>query len=194
LTSPTELAGPLRRAFEHVGTATGQMRKELAEAVARLFAGTLGEPRTLSEAEFERIDRVVALAVRLRGAVDRDRHTREVEYIFGAEGPARLGLTLERLLAGLDTLSVNRATAMDVVEAVAKDSVPPLRRRAYEFLAGRQDLVGGPEFVPTSAVAEALGLPTNTARRALEDLAAYALVKRIAGGQGKADQWCAQEP
>ena len=74
------------------------------------------------------------LVVRLRGAVVRDRQSREIEAVYGAEGTARIGLTLERLLAGLDTLGVERETAMKVVEAVALDSVPPSRRRAYEYL------------------------------------------------------------
>ena len=50
-----------------------------------------------------------ALVVRLRGAVERDRQSREIEAVLGAEGPARIGLCLERLLAGLDTLGVPRA-------------------------------------------------------------------------------------
>jgi hypothetical protein len=61
--------------------------------------------------------------VRLRGAVDRDRYSRELEFIFGAEGTARLGLTLERLLAGLDTLGVDRAIAFGVVETVSAISL-----------------------------------------------------------------------
>ncbi len=159
------------------------MRKELAEAVVRLFAGPRPEPRPLDDVEFRRLDRVVSLVVRLRGAVERDRHSREVEAIYGEEGTARIGLTLERLLAGLDTLGVERATALDVVEAVAMDSVPPLRRAAYEHLCAAG------EAVETPHVAQALDLPTNTVRRALEDLAAYHLVSRQHGGSGNADKW-----
>src|SRR5262249_31931251 len=83
----TPNVGPPRGGLAPAGIATQPMRSELAEAVARLFAGKLAEPRPLSETEFERLDRIATLAVRLRGAVDRDRHTREMEYVFGAEGP-----------------------------------------------------------------------------------------------------------
>jgi hypothetical protein len=89
-----------------------------------------------------------------------------MEAVYGAEGTGRLGLTLDRLLAGLDTLGVERETALDVVEAVAMDSVPPLRRAAFEYLRDH------PGKAETSTVAQAINLPTNTVRRALEDLAA----------------------
>jgi predicted ArsR family transcriptional regulator len=71
-----------------------------------------------------------------------------------------------------------------VVESVALDSVPPLRRKAFEHL---RDSKG--EMVETAVVAAALGLPTITVRRALEDLAAYGLVRRYAQGPGKPDLW-----
>jgi hypothetical protein len=172
-------------ALRHSGTATGQMRKELAEAVAHLFARERPAPRPLIEGgeEFQRLDRVVSLVVRLRGAIERDRRTMEIEAIYGAEDTARIGLTLERLLAGLDVLGVERELALDVVEAVAKDSVPPLRRRAYEYLQS----LGC--HASTAAVAKVLGLPTVTVRRGLEDLAAYQLVERTVQGQGKPDLW-----
>jgi hypothetical protein len=175
--------GQFKRALQHAGAATQQMRKELAEAVERLFAGRRSEPRLLNDAELCRLDRVVSLVVRLRGAVERDRHSREIEAVYGEEGTARIGLTLERLLAGLDSLGVERAMALDVVETVAMDSVPPLRRAAYEYLCAS----GG--SVDTPQIAQALDLPTNTVRRALEDLAAYHLVSRQHGGSGNADKW-----
>ena len=92
--------GQFQRALKHGGKATTQMRQELAEAVAQLFAGRRAEPRPISEDEIERIDRTINLVVRLRGTVVRDRRTRELDMILGAEGTARIGLALERLLAG----------------------------------------------------------------------------------------------
>lgn len=183
--------GQFARALQHAGAATGQMRKELAQAVSRLFASPLREPRPLADEEFARLDRAVTLVVRLRGAVERDRNSREIEAIYGAEGTARIGLTLERLLAGLDTLGLDREIALDVVEQVAMDSVPPLRRRAYEYLISLRPDLTGIAKAETSAVAKVLGLPTVTVRRALEDLAAYGLVERVSQGAGKADLWTA---
>jgi hypothetical protein len=190
--------GQFRRALEHVGDATQQMRKELAYAVACLFAGRRPEPRPISDAEIDRIDRIISLVVKLRGPVERDRNTREIEAVYGAEGTARIGLTLERLLAGLDTLGVDRATALDVVESVAFDSVPPIRRNAYGFLDAEdvereeiEDEEGNriASGTSTPTVAKALGLPTITVRRALEDLAAYGLLMRIKQESPKPDLW-----
>ena len=176
--------GQFRRALRHVGPLSKQMRKELAEAVAGLFAGRKAEPQPISDDEAERIDRVISLAVRLRGAVERDRFHRDIQAVYGAEGTARIGLTLERLLAGLDTLGVDRAKSMEIVEAIALDSVPPARRRAYEYL---HNSTAPTETTPK--VAAALGLPTVTVRRVLEELAAYELIKRTSQGQGNPDLW-----
>jgi hypothetical protein len=175
--------GQFEQALKHMGAASAQMRKELAESVARLFTGRPPKPRNLSAAEIAHINNIIMKVVRLRGPVERDRSSREVEAVYGAEGTARIGLTLVMLLNGLDTLGVDRNTALEVVESVAMDSVPPIRRKAYEHLNALDKPAG------TSAVANTLALPTITVRRALEDLAAYELIQRIGQGQGKSDLW-----
>ncbi len=179
---PTPGRQQFTRALDHVGATTKQMRQELTEAVARLFAGRRAEPNPISKDEIEAIGAAISLAVRLRGAVARDFRSREIEAIYGAEGTARIGLALERLLAGLDTLGVERKTALQVVRRVALDSVPPLRRRAYDCVRRYRD-------VETTDVAVELGLPTVTTRRILEELAAHGLISRTSQGQGKADKW-----
>jgi hypothetical protein len=171
-----------KRALRHVGGSISQMRKELAGAVTRLFAKRRTEASQINDAETEAIGEAIALAVRLRGTVMRDYRSREIEQILGAEGTARIGLALERLLAGLETLGMKRSAALAVVKDVALDSVPPLRRRAYEY-------VPKDNTVETTAVAVELGLTTTTTRRILEDLAAHGLVVRTSQGQGKPDLW-----
>jgi hypothetical protein len=180
--APTQGQTQFNQALKHAGATTQQMRAELAEAVARLFAGRRPEAQPISQDEVRSIGEAISLVVRLRGAVERDRRTREVEAIYGAEGTARIGLSLERLLAGLDTLGVARERAMEVVLSVAMDSVPPLRRQAYDCVRKYRD-------VETADVAIELGLPTTTVRRVLEDLTAYGLITRRSQGQGKADLW-----
>ena len=176
--------GQFGRAMKHVGAGTKQMREELSQTVTRLFAGLKGEPCAITEEEIERIDDTIMLVVRLRGAVARDRQSREIEAVYGAEGTARIGLTLERLLAGLDTLGVDRATAMDVVVSVALDSVPPARRKAYDYLHALNGAAAS-----TTDVAKAMELPTVTVRRVLEELVAYGLASCEPQGQGKPSLW-----
>jgi len=77
---------------------------------------------------------------------------------------------------------MDRKQALVVVKDVALDSVPPLRRRAYDCVCKYSN-------VETADVAIALDLPTNTARRILEDLAAHGLLVRTSQGTGKADLW-----
>jgi hypothetical protein len=191
--------GQFDQALKHLGPASQQMRTELAEAVARLFAGRRPEPHPITDEEVTRIDDIIMLVVRLRGAVERDRYSREIEAVYGAEGTARIGLALVGLLNGLDTLGVDRRTGLEVIESVAMDSVPPIRRAAYEYVTSEdaeltevrdeatdQVICTG---IATTTVAKALGLPTITVRRTLEDLAAYGLVTRISQGQGKPDLW-----
>lgn len=177
------------RAMQHTGDRFKAMQDELANAVTSLFAGLgdpLPTPRPLTDDESLRIKKSVILACRLRAGVHRDRYNRELEAVFGAEGPGRLGLALERLLAGLDVIGVERETALKIVEKVALDSVPPIRRKAYEAL------VGSPK--KTREVATALDLPTTTVRRALEDIAAHGLATRQRaktdeGKDGRDDIW-----
>jgi hypothetical protein len=188
--------GQLRWSFRHVGGKTATMRHELAESVNLLFAASRPDPQELCEEEIVRFERVTELVVRLRGAVERDRYRRELDAIYGAEGPARLGLSLERLLAGLDVLGVERKTAFEVVISVALDSTPPLRRGIYRFLCQPLNPLNPPPFNAaalavwnTKQVSDAMGLPTSTVRRGLEELTSYGLANHYSAKQGSAGSW-----
>jgi hypothetical protein len=179
----------LGRAFDHRGGKTKRMRDELMTGVSALFSGTLQTPAELDvgEDDFRRLNETCRLAVRLRGPVDRVLRTREIESVHGAEGTARIGLALERLLCGMESLGIERGTAMDVILNVAMDSVPPLRRAAYCYL--REQEAKGVTGTTARDVAITLKLPTTTVRRGLEELAVYGLARRDQGG--KADLWAA---
>ncbi len=89
---------------------------------------------------------------------------------------------LLRLLNGLAALGVDEATRWRLVSKCALGSMPAIRRGVLERLAPCGDET-------TTAIAEALGYPTTTARPALGDLAAHGVVRRIAEGPGRADRW-----
>jgi hypothetical protein len=162
-----------------------QMRARLVEAVTNLFAAPLPSPRPISNREVKWLKRILKVAVRLRGAVKRDYRTRELEDIYGAEGTARFGKALERVLAGLDCLGVERSKARRVIRTVAFDSVPPNRLSIYRYL--KKGLKR--RWADTTTIATAVKLPTATAHRALEELVIYGLAERDPQGQGRADLW-----
>ena len=170
-------------AIKHANRAA-QLRAQLVQAVTKLFAAPLPAPRDISDKEIRWLDDILQIAVRLRGGVKRDYRTRELEDIYGAEGPARFGKALERLLSGLDCLGVKRSAARKVIRTVAFDSVPPNRLRVHRYLKKIN-----PAWVDTSIIANAVELPTTTTRRALEELVVYGLAKRDPQGQGKPDLW-----
>jgi hypothetical protein len=175
-----------QHAIKHASRAA-QLRAQLVKAVADLFAASLPAPRNISDKEIHWLNDILQVAVRLRGSVKRDYRTRELEDIYGAEGPARFGKALERVLAGLDCLGVKRRKALEVIKTIAFDSVPPNRLRAYRHLKSIH-----PAWANTAAVGKAIDVPTTTARRALEELMVYGLAERTSQGKGTADLWRAR--
>jgi hypothetical protein len=168
-----------RRAISHAGSERA-MRKGLTEVVAALFNGDLSAPRSLSEEETKRLVMLATLVVRCRSAVERDGYQREIELIPEPEAPTRLAVVLERFLAGLDSIGVERSAAWDVVCRAALDSVPALRRAVMDALMLNGGGATGPKL------AEALGYPTTTTRRTLEELVAHRIVTSTPYEQGRA--------
>lgn len=165
-----------KRALAHAGK-EAEMRQEFAHAVKELFANGLGVPRDLDSGERATLIALSTLVVRARSAVERDSYTRDIELIPDAEAPTRLVVMLDRLLAGLDAIGLDRQRAWSVVTKAAVDSIPQVRRDAMWLLYHQGSL-------HTTAVADGLNYPTTTARRALEDLKAHKLAQRIKGGNG----------
>jgi len=164
---------------------TGEMRRELAEAAAGLFAAIPDgrQPRELSRQEIDSLIMLSDLATRARSAVERDGFSRDIELIPDPEMPARLAVGLHGLANGLDLIGLDRSVAWQVVSKAALDSVPALRLAMVTKLHSVED-----ELSTTKVAADA-NYPTTTVRRTLEDLAALALVERTSNGKGKADTW-----
>jgi hypothetical protein len=179
--SPVDSAEQAHRALAHVG-AEKQMRAELSTAVSRLFGGGLADAPPLRTDDRERLVALASFVVCCRSAVERDSYSREIELIPEAEAPTRLVVVLARLLAGLDAIGVDRAEAWSVVVKAGLDSIPAIRREILNAL-------GQVDQVDTSRVSHAVGYPTQTTRRALEDLTAHRITERHTAGKGHADNW-----
>jgi hypothetical protein len=162
----------------------GQMRAELAAAVAEFFAAVKppDKPPKLQGAEQARMIALATLAARCRSAVERDGRTRELLFVPEAEPPARLAKALWRLLEGVSAIGVDRQTAWQVVTKTALDCMPSRRRIVLEILVDETEPT-------TTEVAERSDQPTPTVRLALEDLTAHRLAARKPQGRGKADRW-----
>jgi hypothetical protein len=164
---------------------TVTMRAELSSVVKGLF-NTILFPETLPAVDEVEIGGLVALASlvsRARSAVERDAHTREIELILDPEAPARIVQALLRLYCGLIVIGCDRETSWAVVHKTGLDSIPKQRRSVFDMLVKATD------WVTTKSIAEALGYPTITARRALEDLTVHGVADRESDGQGTADRW-----
>ena len=171
------------RALAHVGK-EASMRRELSTSVASLFSTGLSQPLELTDADRDRLIALAVLTVRCRSSVERDGYTREIELIPDAEAPARLVVVLAQLLAGLDAIGATRPEAWRIVTKASLDSIPATRRSVIDVL------LEATEPIPTPKLAEQLGYPTPTAKRALEDLTAHGVARRASRGTGQtADTW-----
>jgi hypothetical protein len=161
------------------------MRKALADAVAPVLAGAdmTFQDTSPDAATTEWLVDLSTLAVRCRSSVERDGYSRDIELVPGPEMPARLALVLWRLLRAARAIGVGAGEAYDLIAKVALDSMPALRHAVLDALPsdGSQKA--------TTKVAEDLGYPTQTTRRALEDLAAHGVIERQSTGAGKSDEW-----
>ena len=162
------------------------MRDELRDAVAGFFAGLelRGNEDTLSDNDKQRLVALADFVTLARSPVERDAYkTREIELIPDAEAPARFVNVLASLLEGLRVIGLDEETTWRLVSKVAFDSMPAQRRTAIEHLQSV-------ESTTTKDTAFVLGVPTTTARRTLEDLAAHGVVTRTPATQpGEADTW-----
>ena len=168
-----------RRALGHSGREK-QMREQLQD-VAHETLAHLAVPRERTEDEENLLIDLATFIVRARSAVERDGYSRDIELVPGPEAPTRLVIMLDRLLAGLDAIGCERELAIRHVQKVAYDSIPALRLAVLRALQeGEQD---------TNQVSETVRHPTQTSRRALEDLVAHGLVECTRQGEGKAHLW-----
>lgn len=173
-----------RRSLAHLRSA-GSMRVALRDAVAGFFQSLelpQDEQHNLSDDDVERLVVLSDFVTLARSPVERDGYSRDIELVPDPEAPARFAGMLASILEGLRAIGLDDCDAWPLVVKVAFDSMPAQRRQVLELLACR-------DSVKTREAAEAFGLPTTTARRTLEDLAAHGVLIRESGGEGKPDVW-----
>jgi hypothetical protein len=164
---------------------SGEKNKSLSDAVKLLFASGF-DTSWQEPARAEWAGRVVSLATLVahsRSAVVRDHRTREIDLVPDSELPSRIINGLSQLNDGMGAIGVDSAERWRLLRKIGFDSIPATRRRLLVLLHGTLDPI------ETANAAEELGLPTTTARRAFEDLAAHGVAERIKGGPGRADRW-----
>lgn len=180
-------AAQVRRALAR-GNRDAEMRTELAHATRTVLDDATDHAYPLDDDATDRLVALAELAARCRSSVERDGYSREIELIPEPEAPARVALVLSRLLDGLTAIGVPPGCAWPIAVKVGLDSMPAIRRSVLEHL------LAADRPLTTKDTGEALGYPTTTARRALEDLAAHGITSRD-GTAGKADlyavtDWC----
>lgn len=172
------------RALDNAGH-VHEMREELSAVVRGLFAGlTIAqELAPIDQQEKTALIALSALVAASRSGVIRDGYKREVDLIMDTEAPARLAQTLRRLYSGMLAIGLPRDVAWPLVAKTGLDTMPKLRRAAFDALLPADD------GMTTTTIATQAGYPTTTARRSLEDMAAHGVVTRMPGGKGNADIW-----
>lgn len=172
-----------RQALAGVGDER-EMRAAMSAAVGAVLAqaDTTLLSRKPTDAAVTRLVGLASLTARCRSAVERDGYSREIELVMAREGPARIAKTLLQMYNALRAIGVGDASTWALVTKLALDCIPPTR------LAAIQDLIVGSD-TSTADLAARIGLPTQTTRRALEDLAAHGVAQRTKHGQR--DLWAA---
>lgn len=126
--------------------------------------------RDFSESERLRLYELASFAVRCRSSVSRDSYTHEVIAPRETEFPTRLACALAQLLVGMDAIGVAEKSRWRVLQKVALDSMPRLRRMAIE--------AAFEEPVNVTRLSSILGCSATVARRVVEDLEIHEVVRR----------------
>lgn len=171
-----------RRSIDAMGTERTE-RQALRRVVRGFLESVDTSDRLPSEVVKDAVGPVADLVTHARTGVYRDGYSREIDEVPELESPARLAKQLCYLEVALEALGHDEGSALTIVRRVGADSIPPPRVTMLRLL-----VAGGAEQ-KTAELATSAGMPTKTAHRVLEDLAALRLVRRISGGQGNPDRW-----
>ena len=174
-----------RQDRDHAARACRKRQPAVRRAAAR-SAGAVPESD-----EFNRLERVSNLVVRLRGAVERDRYRREIQSSMAPKAPPGSGWRwsgcwLASIPSGraarLRSTSSNRSRS-----TAHADPAPGLR--VPVSAARRRSAAGSVAMANHQRSGQKDRLPATTARRTLEDLFGYGLCEYSSRGKGQTSLW-----
>lgn len=173
----------LKRALEN--GAKREWKEELRAAVGAFFGGLDlefgqgAERRELLARETLRIARIAAVAVRCRSGVTRDWRSKDIVSAPEGEFESRLGQELGQLYIGMDYIGVPERDRWRVVEKVALDSMPRLRRMILQCVSSNgAEGRSMAEIMSCIWVEEAREAGRSAVDRAVMDLAIHGIVRK----------------
>ena len=174
------------RAALTVGGTEPAARAALADAVHAFLTPHLNRKAVVVglEIDLDWLVRLADLATRCRSVVERDARDRQVELVPQPEAAARLAKVLAQLGRGLQIIGVAPDKVSAILRTVALDALPKTRRAVIDVIVNTRP---GSELTAAD-VADRIGLPTDVTARALDDLAAHAIVRRESG-PGQPHRW-----
>jgi hypothetical protein len=154
-------------------------RAEIRKLVKTFFEeqglafGTHLPRRVFTEEEKQYVYELASMAARCRSAVPRDPYTRETLSTRHSEAATRLTAVLGQLLQGLDRIGVPEPTRWRLLNKIALDCMPDLRRQFLKFLIQ--------EPHSTKELSHLTGCCMTVAARTVEDLKMQEIVYRERG-------------
>jgi hypothetical protein len=179
---PTEQA--LMALSDDRAGATPRMEAEIRSAFTQVLDLASVQPTPeVSESTKRFIADLSVWGVMMRTPVWRDPLAKyEIGEVPEPEQPPRLAIGLQQLYRGLLRVGATEIEAEADILKVVRDSVPPDRIILIDLLLDRK------APMVTSEVGKAVGMPTNTVTRRLDELAALGIVDR-GGDQNHGYNW-----
>jgi predicted transcriptional regulator len=178
-----------RRAIEQGATWEKDQRQTLRQIVAAYIDTLLPVAPPTPAPVVEAVAALAEFTAKARSPVFTDAKSSEIDLIPEPEAPGRLAKQFTLLARALAVVrrepSVSLATYATVVQ-VAHDTLPATRQVILQAVLATEGT-----SATTTEIAAAIGSPTSTTRRYLQELAAFKLVTRTPEGHGKADRWTA---
>ena len=170
------------------------MRRELAESYSSFLSQFRPMQAVIFKDDLETDKKIVALAIFCahgRCAVERDRYSQTIEYIPEPEGPPRMAKQIKSLAMGVALAYGKNEIDQGIYSIIRKVGLDLLERRRtiiIEHLWKEKVL----EFVgwqTTKEIADAVGIPSGSAKRILEDLQLVGVLnKRLELGPGRENE------